>query len=880
MNFFKRHGIPGIWNNLIRVDSSRKRTLRGKDQHALVRKRALSLLTAVTVLFTPLLIHSSAYANSYSIPNLLITEIAPDTYTASGSPGQPDAFEFIELYNTTDSAIDLQNYRIIYNNGSEVTWTIREDKEIEPKSTFVVRILAGNLKVSDSQFRANYDVSDDILPDSQITVITADGMANSSSRTISLRAPGSSTTDICSASYTSDNILENIGIPYLYPTDGTVNMRKLTTDTSSIASPGTVFEGQVPPDTWDDSAPEKPAGLTAVPGDGKVTLNWNSGSESDLAFYRTYVNSTYNHTYRRIYDSAIVADYNGKSLVEEKDYTFAVGAVDTSNNLSEKASVISYPLAKALTAEDTLTTPSGLYPEFFNFSAPGAYVPGLKQDLISQGMAFIPASRWPAYPAGVYVISQYRQDKKSSMLSFINAADNTFIKSVVLYNADRTAYSGHCGGVAASKNYLWVASDSYLRRLPIQSVIEADNRTKVFFADRFKTTSNASFCFYSNGILWSGEFYYASGYPTDDSHQSTARDGTTQNAWISGYKLDASDLIPADKYVNDSTAVTPDYILSTTNKVQSACQLLNGQLILTRSYGRNSYSSFYFYNNVLSEPAHSTRTVNGVSVPLWYLDEKSMKSYQEPNLMITEVVPDSNTASGSAGDPDAYEYVELYNSTNKSISLKNYSLVYSSGAVRRTWKITENKSIPSQGTFVVRILPNGITADNNSFRSNYGVAESSLPDSQITVISAEGMSHNSDGTISLQSPGRSGKAFSKVSYTASDIVENMGIRFLCPRDNSINMRKMATGVNAKGTPGTVEDCQVNPGILTAPPLLEGVLQKNDDSLIVNFESGATAYRDGACPVDNLYTLDLSSIYPDYKHKRPPFLHGGFPFPFR
>lgn len=39
----------------------------------------------------------------WSVPNLMITEITPDSKKLDSGTGTPDAFEFIELYNNTGS---------------------------------------------------------------------------------------------------------------------------------------------------------------------------------------------------------------------------------------------------------------------------------------------------------------------------------------------------------------------------------------------------------------------------------------------------------------------------------------------------------------------------------------------------------------------------------------------------------------------------------------------------------------------------------------------------------------------------------------------------------------------------------------------------------
>ena len=585
----------------------------------LLTVRAPGTRRSVTAVFGLLLIALSivlpagaqtAFATSYTVPWLMITEVTPDSKQVSGATGTPDAFEFIELYNNSTAAVNLKNYRIIYETPTIYKWIIAADKTIPAKGTLVLWIKSVATATL-AEFNQNYGTA---LTAGQVYEISASGMANTASRTISIA--NSTDTEISTVTYDPEHVLENVGIPYLYPTDGTKVMRLLSTDTSP-ASPGSVYMGQVPPAAWENVAPAKPTGLTATPGSGKVTLSWSPNSESDLAFYRVYIDGVHWHTYRKEVTSVAVT-----GLTAEQNYTFEVTAVDTSNNASLKAAKVAAPLSIALTQESVVSPPSGSFPEYsqwFSVDTAGPLIPGLKQNMIPQGLAYAAAQNW-------LIITHYREDGGSSMLSILNASTGALVKSVTVYNADQTAYVGHAGGVAVSASNVWISSEGYLHRIPLPSLVNAPNRSRIYIADRFPTGTRSSYTFYASGKLWSGEFH-ASGYETDASHQSTARDGTTQYAWIVGFNLDgATDLLPAGKYVNDTTPVTPDAILSVPDKVQGATRLASGRFVLSESYGRTNDSTIQFYENVLAQVAHAYRTVNGTQVPFWFLDGVSRDS--------------------------------------------------------------------------------------------------------------------------------------------------------------------------------------------------------------------------------------------------------------
>ena len=546
---------------------------------------------------------SDAYANTYTVPKLLITEVTPDSLQVDGTTGTPDAFEFVELYNSTSSQINLKNYRIIYETPTVYNWTITTDKYIPAKGTFVVWIKS-DATATLADFNANYGTS---LTASQVFEVSASGMANTADRTLSIA--GSDNVKISTVSYTPEDVAENIGIPYLYPTDGTNAMRKLTTD-KRLASPGSVFAGQVPPSAWDNVAPAAPTGVTATPGSGQVTLNWNANSESDLAFYRVYVDGVFYHTYRKETRSVAVTGLN-----PEQDYAFEVAAVDTSNNASVKTAVGSAPLSINVTQASVVGTPSGSFPQysdFFSRATAGPIIPGLAagQDLVPQGIAYEATKNW-------FLVSHYR-DGGSSMLTAIDASTGKLVKSMTIYNSSGTPYTGHAGGVAVTPTDVWISSGDYLRRIPLQQVFNVKNRDRVYIADQFKTVTSASFVTYANGILWSGEFYASPDYLTDSTHYRTTRTGTSHHAWLAGYKLSG--------IVSGTTARTPDYILSIADKVQGAAVLADGRFALSNSYGRTNDSKLWIYENVLAQTPHYYSTVNGTSVPSWQLDAVSIDS--------------------------------------------------------------------------------------------------------------------------------------------------------------------------------------------------------------------------------------------------------------
>lgn len=122
------------------------------------------------------------------ISPLMISELVADTHqsdqtTASGT----DAFEYIEIYNTSDQPVSMDDYRIRYVNGSTLTdWEIPQGTIIQPDEAIVVWVQnAESVKSDEETFRAYYGIED---PDVRIikTLEQVNGFSNSGERSMQI----------------------------------------------------------------------------------------------------------------------------------------------------------------------------------------------------------------------------------------------------------------------------------------------------------------------------------------------------------------------------------------------------------------------------------------------------------------------------------------------------------------------------------------------------------------------------------------------------------------------------------------------------------------------------------------------------------------------
>lgn len=253
--------------------------------------------------------------------------------------------------------------------------------------------------------------------------------------------------------------------------------------------------------------------------------------------------------------------------------------------------------------------------EFLAQSKQGPIIPALKQNFIPQGMAYLEQKKW-------ILISHYREDGKSNLLSVVDAENGQLVKALELYTSESEPYTGHAGGVTISNKYIWISSESKVYYFLKDDLIKADRAGKIVFKGFIQTPNRASFNAFADGVLWVGEFAQGASYPTDKSHYITNRDGKEHKAWAVGYKLDASTDLPDAMKSQPTGPVVPDMIISLPDSVQ-AMYMNKDSIWLSQSYGRNSTSELTRYKLSLSEMPHTKVKLESSEIPVWFLDNKN-----------------------------------------------------------------------------------------------------------------------------------------------------------------------------------------------------------------------------------------------------------------
>ncbi|MEF3302225.1 lamin tail domain-containing protein [Paenibacillus sp. GYB003] len=187
-------------------------------------------------------------------PSIWITELLPNPSISSTDLN--DAYEYVELYNNTASAVNLSGYRFRYywdpaNPSNYTDWDLTVSKTI-PAYGYMVVWLKGTQANGKTlaDFAAHYHLPSTYLTSSRVyeqAVSTGQSMGNDGKRTVELRTDGG--TAIVSATYndgTANDSTSRIdvdptdtSVAYGYPVDGTITMRKLVS--GQYPTPGMAY---------------------------------------------------------------------------------------------------------------------------------------------------------------------------------------------------------------------------------------------------------------------------------------------------------------------------------------------------------------------------------------------------------------------------------------------------------------------------------------------------------------------------------------------------------------------------------------------------------------------------------------------------------------
>ena len=203
-------------------------------------------------------------------------------------------------------------------------------------------------------------------------------------------------------------------------------------------------------------------------------------------------------------------------------------------------------------------------------------------------------------------------------------------------------------------------------------------------------------------------------------------------------------------------------------------------------------------------------------------------------LQVTELLPDST----NVGSADGYEFVELYNGTDRPIDWSDYSLRYlypideTQDSSTVLWPSTPRAATIAPGDTLVLWVRNGQNAalTRADFNAHFG---SSLRDGQLLDVASAGMANGSARGMEVAT--NSGVALNRAHYGLvagrDDVDPDQGIQYgpdVADPTKQVLLRK------APASPGTVTADQVPAGLVVtpvdtvAPVVVDGTAVSVDD----------------------------------------------------
>lgn len=180
--------------------------------------------------------------------------------------------------------------------------------------------------------------------------------------------------------------------------------------------------------------------------------------------------------------------------------------------------------------------------------------------------------------------------------------------------------------------------------------------------------------------------------------------------------------------------------------------------------------------------------------------------YQKlPELLVTELVPDSTNVGGS----DGYEFIEVYNNADQTINMKDYTIVYrypdSGPEADVVWTPEERDINLAPGESIVYWIINANNTEKTveDFKAFYKTSN----DYKVVKIYSGGMANSSARGVLVTT--NTGYEISSAYYMdqkdVDDTIANKGIQYLYPQDGGTTMSKISYDQDA--TPGFIDAVQ-------------------------------------------------------------------------
>jgi len=216
-----------------------------------------------------------------------------------------------------------------------------------------------------------------------------------------------------------------------------------------------------------------------------------------------------------------------------------------------------------------------------------------------------------------------------------------------------------------------------------------------------------------------------------------------------------------------------------------------------------------------------------------------VKAINIPEILITEIMPASSLGEGDTVSP--YEFIEIYNNSDKTIDIADYKIEYFTGSGKAVVKydITNSKLVQPKGTLVVWLKSVADSKTVNDFNARYGT---SLTDEQI-VEYVGGILGDTEGKTLFITHDTSAARLSQARYNMNlglenDVASDLSIQYEYPTDGTDILEKIAP--EQTPTPGSIALNQV-PYIVDPTDATLRSIELSDGELTPAFSPSITSY---------------------------------------
>ncbi len=238
------------------------------------------------------------------------------------------------------------------------------------------------------------------------------------------------------------------------------------------------------------------------------------------------------------------------------------------------------------------------YPEYMANAAPGVVLPGLTdgENLVPQGIAYWAAKNWLLVS---YYVDKY--DSANAGAAVIAALDLNTNQTVGVYKftkADGSAFTAHMGGIAVGTYNLYYTDGNHgIGYIPLTELTAGTNPISISVGESVSIAginngAETSYLSMSNGLLWTGNFY-------NDKYKKIPG---KYHSMMYGYEISGTD--SASEFASlKAIAADPTYVVAAPDSVDQiqGVAYRNGQIILSRSFGRKNDSALTIYSCTLDK---------------------------------------------------------------------------------------------------------------------------------------------------------------------------------------------------------------------------------------------------------------------------------------